>query len=70
VAKPGVIRLDAAVDVVEPMGMETLIHFFIDGTPVCARVDPATHAAPGEMLPLSADMNNMHLMEPEGGRVV
>jgi multiple sugar transport system ATP-binding protein len=71
VAKPGVIRLDAAVDVVEPMGMETLIHFFIDGTPVCARVDPATHAAPGEMLPLSADMNHMHLMEPEGGgRVV
>jgi multiple sugar transport system ATP-binding protein len=70
VAKPGVIRLDAAVDVVEPMGMETLIHFFIDGTPVCARVDPATHAAPGEMLPLAADMNHMHLMEAEGGRVV
>jgi multiple sugar transport system ATP-binding protein len=68
--KPGVTRLDAAVDVVEPMGMETLIHFFIDGTPVCARVDPATHAAPGELLPLSADMNHMHLMEPDDGRVV
>jgi multiple sugar transport system ATP-binding protein len=71
VAKPGVSRMDALVDVVEPMGMETLIHFFVDGTAVCARVDPATHAAPGEMLPLSADMNHMHLMEPEGGgRVV
>ena len=34
------VRLDAPVDVVEPMGMETLIHFFIDGAPVCARVDP------------------------------
>ena len=31
---------------------------------------PATHAAPNEMLPLSADMNNMHLMDPESGRVV
>ena len=70
VAKPGVTRLDAKVDVVEPMGMETLIHFFVDGTPVCARVDPATHAAPDEMLPLSADMNHMHLMEPDTGRVV
>ncbi len=31
---------------------------------------PATHAEPGEMLPLTADMNNMHLMEADSGRVV
>jgi multiple sugar transport system ATP-binding protein len=68
--KPGVVRLDAPVDVVEPMGMETLIHFFVDGAPVCARIDPAVHAAPGEMLPLGADMNHMHLMEPQSGRVI
>ena len=61
---------NAPVDVVEPMGMETLVHFFIDGNPVCARVDPATPAAPGEMLPLAADLNNMHLMDPVSGRVV
>jgi multiple sugar transport system ATP-binding protein len=70
VGKPGVMRLDALVDVVEPMGMETMIHFFIDGTPMCARVDPATHAAPGEILPLSVDMNHMHLMEKDSGLVV
>ena len=69
-AKPGVARVELPVDVVEPMGMETLVHFFIDGTPVCARVDPSTHAAPGEILPLSADLNHMHLIEPETGRVV
>ena len=28
------------VDVVEPMGMETLVHFFIDGAPICARSIP------------------------------
>ena len=33
-------------------------------------VDPATQAAPGEMLPLTADMNHMHLMEASSGRVV
>ncbi|HSU06392.1 MAG TPA: sn-glycerol-3-phosphate ABC transporter ATP-binding protein UgpC [Acetobacteraceae bacterium] len=70
VGRPGYARVDALVDVVEPMGMETLVHFFIDGTPVCARCDPSTHAAPGEVLPLSADLNNMHLMEPNTGRVV
>ena len=58
------------LDVVEPMGMETMVHFFVDGAPVCARVDPGTHAAPGEMLPLTADLNQMHLMEVDTGRVV
>jgi len=69
-AKPGVARIEAPVDVVEPMGMETMVYFVVGGTPVCARVDPATHAAPGEMLPLSVDLNHMHLIEPESGRVV
>ena len=68
--KPNVQHINAKVDVVEPMGMETLVHFFINGVPVCARVDPATHAEPGEMLPLTADLNQMHLMEPDSGRVV
>src|SRR5690242_2354413 len=47
--KPNWTRVDLPVDVVEPMGMETMVHFFIDGAPVCARVDPATHAEPNEM---------------------
>ena len=68
--KPGVVRLEAPVDVVEPMGMETLIHFFIEGEPVCARVDPATEAHPGQMLALSADLAQMHLIETASGRVV
>jgi multiple sugar transport system ATP-binding protein len=68
--KPGVGRTNALVDVVEPMGMETMVHFFIAGAPVTARIDPSVHAAPNETLPLAADMNQMHLMENDGGRVV
>jgi multiple sugar transport system ATP-binding protein len=68
--RPGWTRLDAPVDVVEPMGMETMVHFFLNGAPVCARVDPATHAEPNDTLALTADMNQMHLMEPDSGRVV
>jgi multiple sugar transport system ATP-binding protein len=68
--RPGYARIEAPVDVVEPMGMETMVHFFIDGTPVCARCEPSTPASPGEMLPLTADMNNMHLIEPGSSRVV
>jgi multiple sugar transport system ATP-binding protein len=69
-AKPGWARVDLLTDVVEPMGMETMVHFFIGHEPICARIDPATHAAPGEMLPLTADMNQMHLLEPDTGKVV
>ena len=68
--KPGMATLVAPVDVVEPMGMETLVHFFVGGEPVCARVDPGLHAEPGAALPLAANMNHMHLMDPASGRVV
>jgi multiple sugar transport system ATP-binding protein len=68
--KLGWARLDALVDVVEPMGMETMVHFFLDGVPVAARCDPSTHASPDETLPLSVDLNNMHLIDPASGRVV
>ena len=69
-SKSNMAPLTALVDVTEPMGMETLVHFFIDGAPVCARVDPTVRAVAGEVMPLSADMSNMHLIEPESGRVV
>ncbi len=68
--RPGWGRMDAPVDVVEPMGMETMVHFFIDGVPVCARCEPTTKAEPGELLPLTVDLNQMHLMEAASGRVV
>jgi multiple sugar transport system ATP-binding protein len=68
---PNVARLDVAVDVVEPMGMETMVHFCIaGGEELCARVMPDTKAEPGMILPLGADMSQMHLIEPESGRVV
>ena len=68
--KPGFEPVELLVDVVEPMGMETMVHFFVDGTPICARVDPATYAEPEKMLQLTADMNQMHLMEVDSGKVV
>jgi multiple sugar transport system ATP-binding protein len=68
--KSGMERLDVRVDVVEPMGMETMVHFLLEREPMCARIDPNTPAKANELLPLHADMNNMHLIDPETGRVV
>ncbi len=68
--KPGMARITVPVDVIEPMGMETLVHFLIDATPMIARVDPATRPSPGTQLPLAVDMNQMHLIENDSGKVI
>jgi len=68
--KENVVRMDVDLDVTEPMGMETLVHFHIDGTPLCGRVDPSAPAVPGTRMPMSADLNHLHLIEPESGVIV
>ncbi|MBN9511221.1 MAG: sn-glycerol-3-phosphate ABC transporter ATP-binding protein UgpC [Alphaproteobacteria bacterium] len=68
--RPGVARLDAPVDVVEPMGSETLVHFMLGAAQLTARVGPDTPAKAGEKLPLAADLNQMHLIDNETARVV
>jgi len=70
IEKPGVEHISIDVDVIEPMGMETMVHFLINGHEMTARIDPATHAAPGESLQLAADMNQMHLIDNETNKVV
>jgi multiple sugar transport system ATP-binding protein len=52
------------LDVVEPMGMETLVFFRVDGTEVCGRVEPTSAAGPGEPMRLRANLNHMHLIDP------
>jgi multiple sugar transport system ATP-binding protein len=62
--------LDVAVVVTEPMGMETLVYFQIEGSEVCARVNPITNATAGGRAKLVADLNHMHLIDDESGRVL
>jgi multiple sugar transport system ATP-binding protein len=57
-------------EVIEPMGMETLIHFWMQGAEICSRIDPTTPAAPGRPMQLAADLNHMHLIDPESGKVL
>ncbi len=69
-SRPGTATFSAAPEVVEPMGMETLAHIRLDGAEICARLDPTVPAEPGKPLSLAADMNNMHLIDPDSGRVI
>ncbi|MDN5003834.1 ABC transporter ATP-binding protein [Bradyrhizobium sp. GCM10027634] len=67
---PGVETFDTVLDVTEPMGMETLVYFGMDGTPVCGRVNPNAGAKDGAPMRLAMDLNNMHLLNEETGVVL
>jgi multiple sugar transport system ATP-binding protein len=53
------------LDVVEPMGMETMVFFKVDGQEICGRVEPGSAAGPGETMRLYANMEQMHLVDPQ-----
>ena len=66
----GAAAFEARLDVVEPMGMETMVYFIVDGVEVCGRVNPAAAGSVGEAMRLVADLNQMHLIDPRSGLVV
>ena len=67
---PGAAAFEARLDVVEPMGMETMVYFIVDGIEVCGRVNPAAAGTVGEAMRLVADLNQMHLIDPRTGSVI
>jgi len=69
-AEPDQHPFEVPLEVTEPMGMETLVHFLVDGTEVCARVNPNAGAQAGKAMKLVADLANMHLIDESSGRVL
>jgi multiple sugar transport system ATP-binding protein len=61
---------ESVLDVTEPMGMETLAFFRVNGTDICARTNPAAGAQAGAPLKMLADLDHMHLIDDETGRVL
>jgi multiple sugar transport system ATP-binding protein len=68
--KANIATFDVTLDVIEPMGMETLVYFNFGPTLVCARVEPTTAGEPGQVMRLAADLNHMHLIDEASGRVL
>ena len=61
---------DAGVEVVEPMGNETMVFFSIGATEVCARTDPNAGAKVGSNLKMAAHLDHMHLIDNATGQVL
>jgi multiple sugar transport system ATP-binding protein len=62
--------IDAIIEVIEPLGMETLVFFRISGVDVCGRVNPNAGAREGAAMRLYASLDNMHLIDDASGRVL
>jgi multiple sugar transport system ATP-binding protein len=67
---PGSAAFDVQLDVVEPLGMETMVYFVVDGVEVCGRVNPTAAGNAGEKMRLVADLNHMHLIDPTNDQVI
>jgi multiple sugar transport system ATP-binding protein len=61
---------DANIEVVEPMGNETMVFLSVDGTEVCARTDPNAGAKVGSNLKMAAHLDHMHLIDNATGVVL
>jgi len=62
--------LTITAGLVEPLGMETLVHFSLASEPAVARLLPQSSLRSGAELLLSVDMNRVHLLDPETDKVL
>jgi multiple sugar transport system ATP-binding protein len=55
------------VEVVEPLGSETLVAFSVNGESLVARFPPRSGIAPGDRVELTLDPVHCHLFDPDSG---
>ncbi len=68
--KPNIATFEATPQVIEPMGMETLVHFWMQGNEVIARLDPTVPVEVDRPIQLAADLDQMHLIDPTTNAVI
>ncbi len=69
--EPQSADIAATLDVIEPMGMETVVFFMIGQTELCGRlVDPTISPVAGDRVRLRLNLLHMHLIDPASDAVV
>jgi multiple sugar transport system ATP-binding protein len=69
-ASPGHVDLSAIVEVVEPLGADTLVFTRMFGHAVVARVRPDVRPKPGATVELRLDLSRAHLFDAASGKAV
>ncbi|MYE59461.1 MAG: TOBE domain-containing protein [Alphaproteobacteria bacterium] len=68
--RPGCARLETTVEIVEPMGANTLVNFHLGETSMLVRLEGSAGEQPGDPLALDVDMSRAVLVDPESERVI
>jgi ABC-type sugar transport system ATPase subunit len=68
--EPGDVSLDAGVEVVEPLGSETLTWLDVGGHSMTGRFPPELGAKPGQRVRVTLAMARMHLFDTETGAAI
>lgn len=66
-ARPGHVRLEVVVNLVEPLGATTTVYFSLAGEGISATLDPETSPTAGTSATLSFNMNQVHLFDKASG---
>jgi multiple sugar transport system ATP-binding protein len=69
-AEDAPITLRGRVEVVEPLGSDTLLNLSVGGTRITARVPPHVRPAVGETVPLGAGLGHLRLFDPATERAI
>ena len=69
VGEPAADTLTAEVDIIEPMGAETLLHLMIGDQELRVVVDRRQKPAPGRSIHLRCRPSQLHLFDTDGQRI-
>jgi len=64
---PGRVPLTATTELLETLGMESILHLRTGGHELIARIGPQVHLEPGERVTLHLDVNRVHLFDASDG---
>ncbi len=68
IQEDGPLRVET--ELIEPLGSDTLVHGRLEGQPILLRVDPATRLTIGDVIPVTAAPEHLHLFDVNNGRRV
>jgi multiple sugar transport system ATP-binding protein len=63
----GLVPLDIPVEIVEPLGADTLVFSRLGKTEIVSRVATTADLRPGEQIRVHVDTDSVHLFDPETG---
>jgi multiple sugar transport system ATP-binding protein len=70
VREPDDVAIDANVEVVEPLGSETLTWLRVGGRSITGRFPPEQRVRPGETVRVTLSLSRMHLFDTETGAAI